>query len=61
MKPQKLTRGLEQSPTASEGTDPASTLVLDFWPPNCETVIWGFCCPAWVPCCGDPSSLALHG
>lgn len=34
MKPQKLTRGLEQSPTASEGTDPASTLALDFWPPN---------------------------
>ena len=34
VKPQKLTRGLEQSPTASEGTDPASTLALDFWPPN---------------------------
>ena len=57
MKPQKLSRGLEQAPTASEGTD----LVLDFWSPNCETVIWGFSCPACVPCCGDPCLQALHG
>ena len=44
--PQKLTRGLQQSPTASEGTDPASTLVLDFWSPNCETVRLGFQLPS---------------
>ena len=61
MEPQKLTRGLQPSPAASEGTDPASTLVLDFWSPNCETIVWGFSCPACVPFCGDPSSVALHG
>ena len=44
--------------SASEGTSPTLTLILDFWPPDRERVdLCGLSSPSVVLCCGRPKKL----